>query len=406
MALDVDFKDVAVMRDPYAAFEAIRQDDPVQWNTSLGGWVLVNYEDIRAVLKNLDDFSSARMCPYKPREKEHTHTVEQLTGILGKFMVFVDAPDHMRIRDVVNDQFMAPVVERKRAQIQRTVDELIDEFIEKGEAELIVELANPTPSIVICDMMGVPREMVAPIRIWSDAVAEYIASSTDPARYDRARDGLFALYGYFSRLAIEREKDLGDDLLSMLIRAVKNGTVSHEELIATCILCIVAGQETTASMIGNGLYHLFRHPDQLQKLRSDPSLIRSAVEEILRFTGTAISIVRILNHDMEFKGKQLKKGDVLFGFIAAANRDPEIFADPHSLDVGRSRNKHIGFGHGNHVCLGAALARVETQVALNAALARLRNLEIVEWPEYKPQFHLRGVPVLRVRFTPGKKICT
>lgn len=405
MALEVDFKDVAVMRDPYGAFEALRCDDPVQWNASLGGWVLVNYDDIQEMLKNTGDFSSARMCPYTPREKEHSFTVEQLTGILSKFLVFMDPPDQTRIRDVVNGRFIGPVVERKREHVQRIVDELIDGFIEKGEADLIRDLANPTPSIVICDMMDVPREMIPPIRVWVDAVAEYIASSADAARYDRARDGLFALYGYFSRLVLEREKNPGDDLVSILIQAVHSGSLTQEEMIVTCILFIVGGQETTASLIGNGFYHLFRNPDQLARLRSDPTLIRSAVEEILRFTGTAISIVRIVARDTEFKGKPFKQGDVVFGFIAAANRDPEVFPDPQQMDVGRNRNRHLGFGHGNHVCLGAALARVETQSAIGGALARLQNLEIVDWPLYKPQFHLRGVASLAVRFTPGKKIC-
>ena len=406
MTQEVDFKSEAVMRCPYASFESLRETGAVQRNRSLGGWVVVNYGDVREILKNPQDFSSQRMDPYMPRNPEHRDAVAQITGILDKFMPFMDPPDQTRLREIVSSRFVAPIVARGTEHIQRIVDDLIDGFVETGKVDLLHAFAYMIPSTVICDMMGVPRNMVKPVQVWVEDVAEYIASSTDPSRYDRARAALFALYGYFARLTVERQQKPGDDLVSLLIAARQAGKLSDEELIICCILFIVGGHDTTANLIGNGFYWLLSTPEQLERLRSNPELSRSAVEEILRYRGTAITIVRKVTRDLDFKGSAFKKGDIVFLFVAAANRDPQVFDDAQGFDVGRKANGHLAFGFGNHVCLGGSLARLETRIAIDTALARLPGLRLETVPQFKPQLHLRGVSNLPVVFTPGQRMRT
>jgi len=301
-----------------------------------------------------------------------------------------DPPDHTRLRSLVSKAFTPRVVEGLRPRIQQIVDGLIARAQAAGSMDLIEEFAYPIPVNVICEMMGVPVEDHERFKGWSLDIARGLDSvllppdSEVPRRSAAARH---AISDYFRQLIAARRASPRGDLLSALIAAEEAGDkLNEEELIATCILLLIAGHETTVNLIGNGVLALLRHPDELRRLRQAPALITSAVEELLRY-------------DVTFGGRTIRKGDMVMPFIGAADRDPAQFPDPDRLDLGRGDNRHIAFGWGIHFCLGAPLARVEGQIAIDTLVRRLPRLALVaEHAEYRQSLTLRGLKMLPVKF--------
>jgi len=383
--------------DPYPFYHRLREADPVH-QSPLGFWVLTRYDDCVMVLR---DPRFGRAGFEGLLESVYGNTVEQ--GRLPTSMLFRDPPDHTRLRGLVSRAFTPRVVEGLRPRIQQIVDGLLDRVQGAGRMEVISDLAYPLPVTVISEMLGVPEGDRERIKQWSADIArslDAIGLPTDPEIVDRGRTGRHAIGDYFRSLIPERKKRPRGDLLSLLIEAEEQGDkLSEGELLATCVLLYIAGHETTVNLIGNGLLALLRHPKELERLRDAPSLIQSAVEELLRYDGPVQRTARITNADVELAEHKIPKGSMVVPVIGAANRDPAHFPDPDRLDVSRPDNRHIAFGFGIHFCLGAPLARLEGQITLGTLLHRLPRLALsTERPEWRESQVLRGLKALPVSF--------
>jgi cytochrome P450 len=377
--------------DPYPLYHRLRIEDPVHWSP-MGFWVLTRYDDVTMALRD-------------PRFGRAGFD-ELLRARFGESgfdlsMLFRDPPDHTRLRMLVSKAFTPRVVERLRPRIQQVVDGLLDAVHPARAMDVIADLAYPLPVTVICEMLGVPGGDRARFRQWSEAIArslDAIAMPGDPEIVERGNAARRALADYFRALIAERRQAPRADLLSELIAAEEQGDrLSEPELLATCMLLFVAGHETTVNLIGNGLLALLRHPAELRRLREDPSLVESAVEELLRYDGPAQRTGRMPSVDVEIDGRTIRKGDLLLAVIGAANRDPAHFPEPDRLDLTRGDNHHLAFGWGIHFCLGASLARAEAQLAINTVLRRMPALALAtSAPEWREASALRGLRALPV----------
>jgi pimeloyl-[acyl-carrier protein] synthase len=396
MALSFNPMDPEFIADPHPTYHRLRVEDPVHQHP-LGFWVLTRYDDVVASLRDprmtkepIAGFVAARLgVPAMP--------------LNSMSMLDRDPPDHTRLRALVNKAFTPRVVERLRPHVQEIVDGLLDGVAAKGHMDLIEDFAYPLPVIVICEMLGVPVKDQERFKAWGLDVARGLDSILLPADSpvaQRARDARQALGQYFRELIAERRARPQDDMLSGLVAAEEAGdTLSEEDLLSTCILLLIAGHETTVNLIGNGTLALLRNPDQLHRLREHPGLIGTAVEELLRFDGPVQRTARVPSEPVTFGGKTIAAGEMVMPFIAAADRDPSQFPNPDRLDLGRTDNRHIAFGWGIHFCLGAPLARVEGQIAINTLVQRMPKLALAtDKPEYRVSLTLRGLERLPVSF--------
>ena len=388
--------DPEFLADPYPTYHRLRAEDPVHYSP-LGFWVLTRYEDVAAVLRDarfikepLAALVAARFGSEVPR------------GV-GLSMLDRDPPDHTRLRSLVSKAFTPRVVEGLRPRIQEIVDGLIARAEAAGSMDLIEEFAYPIPVNVICEMMGVPVQDHERFKGWSLDIARGLDSiwlppdSEIPRRSAAARH---AISDYFRELIAQRRASPRGDLLSALIAAEEAGDkLNEEELLATCILILIAGHETTVNLIGNGVLALLRNPEELRRLRATPGLITTAVEELLRYDGPVQRTARVASDDATIGGHTIRKGEMVMPFIGAADRDPAHFPEPDRLDLSRADNRHIAFGWGIHFCLGAPLARVEGQIAINTLVRRLPRLAFVsDTVEYRQSLTLRGLKALPVKF--------
>jgi cytochrome P450 len=387
--------DPAFVADPYPTYHRLRTKDPVH-HSPLGFWVLTRYDDVVAALRDprlakeaIASFVAARFGAPVPA--------------MGLSMLDRDPPDHTRLRGLVSKAFTPRVVEGLRPRIQQIVDDLIDGVATRGSMDLIEEFAYPIPVAVICEMLGVPVEDHERFKDWSLDVARgldliWLGPESEVGR--RSVTARQALADYFRGLIAQRRAAPRSDMLSGLIAAEEAGDKLNEvELLATCILLLIAGHETTVNLIGNGMLALLRHRDQLERLQREPGLIGTAVEELLRFDGPVQRTARIPSEDVTIGGETIAKGEMVMPFIGAADRDPAQFHDPDRLDIGRAENRHIAFGWGIHFCLGAPLARLEGQIAIGTLLRRLPKVSLaMETPEYRQSLTLRGLKALRVTF--------
>jgi cytochrome P450 len=384
------------VEDPYPTYRRLREEDPVH-QSPLGFWVLTRYEDVvsslrdpRMVKEPIAAFVAARFgLPAPP------------TG-MGLSMLDRDPPDHTRLRGLVSKAFTPRVIEQLRPHIQGIVTRLLDKVEGEPGMDLIEQFAYPLPVIVICEMLGVPVADHERFKGWGLDIArglDAILLPADSPVAERSMHARHALAAYFRELIAERRAAPRDDMLSGLIAAEEAGDkLSEDELLATCILLLVAGHETTVNLIGNGTLALLRHPEQRKRLQEDPGLITTAVEELLRFDGPVQRTARIPSEDVTFGGKTIGKGEMVMPFIGAADRDPRQFPDPDRLDLGRTDNRHIAFGWGIHFCIGAPLARVEGQIAINTLLKRQPKLALAATPQHRQSLTLRGLTTLPVAF--------
>jgi pimeloyl-[acyl-carrier protein] synthase len=387
--------DPEFLANPYPLYHRLRAEDPVH-HSPLGFWVLSRYDDVVLSLRD-PRFAKEAIAAF----------VAARFGIapvgIGLSMLDRDPPDHTRLRGLVSKAFTPRVVERLRPQIQQIIDGLLDRVEGAHSMDLIEAFAYPLPVIVICQMLGVPVEHRERFKQWGLDIArglDGILLPPDSEVLRRSSAARHALSEYFRELIAERRASPREDMLSALIAAEEAGDkLSEEELLATCILLLVAGHETTVNLIGNGTLALLRHPDQLRRLRENPELIGSAVEELLRYDGPVQRTARIPSEDVTIGGRTIAKGEMVMPFIGAADRDPAQFPDPDRLDIARPDNRHIAFGWGIHFCLGAPLARVEGQLAINTLVQRLPKLALAtDKPEYRQSLTLRGLTALPIAF--------
>jgi cytochrome P450 len=396
--------DPRLRTDPYAIYRELREDAPVFWQPFMQTWILTRYEDNLNVLRDHAAFSSERT-------RARNVLVQQLesfrmsSGPLGTTptMLSVDPPAHTRMRSLANKAFTPRVVERSRPHIQEIADELLDALPQPGAVDVVQDLAIPLPMIVIAEVLGVPVADRDRFKGWSSDVAASLGGPFQPADVlEKARVSSNEIADYFRDLIAKRRSEPKDDLISALIAAEEQGDLlSEDELIATCILLLIAGNETTTNLIGNGMLALLRNPDQRRRMQADPSLVETAVDEMLRYESSVQMTSRIVDHDIEFQGQRFEEGQVVRLLLAAANRDPSQFPDPERFDASRRPNRHLAFGQGIHYCLGAPLAVVEAQIAFQTLLRRLPEPEpAFEEPEWGQSFILRGLKRLPITSKP------
>ena len=391
--------DPATVYDPYPRYEQLRSEDPVHWNEGIQAWVLTGYQDVLDALR--DPRLSAERISALMRLAGDGEGLEALEQTFLGMMLFADPPDHTRLRSLANKAFTPGVLEGMRSQIQNTVDRLLDDVQEQGGMEVISELAYPLPAMVISEILGVADGDMDRFKKWSNDIAAFLGNIREAREnVGPAQQSVAELTEFLREIVAQRRKEPKDDLLSALVTAEDQGdSFSEDELYSMCVLLIFAGHETTTNLIGNGILALLRHPAQLEKLRGQPSLIESAVEEILRYDGPVQTTSRTALEDLRIGDKQIAKGDRISLTLGAANRDPAQFKDPDRFDIERSEGRHMGFGFGIHFCLGAALARMEGQAAINSVLRRMPELRLVEQEsEWRNNPVLRGLKALPVTF--------
>ncbi len=377
-------------RDPYRHYKSLRERAPVYFNEARGAWTLTRYEDMAPVLRDHDRFSAERQGP----QGNYTD------GDVPRSMLGSDPPHHTRLRTLVNKAFTARTVERLRQRIQELVDRFLDDVADRGEMDVIESFAYPLPITVIAEMLGVPADDRGFFKEASSKIAVALGPIEDMQVGLAALEGRNQLVAYFNEMIPKRQGDPRDDLISALLAAEEAGDfLSHGELIAMLLLLLVAGHETTVNLIGNGLLALLRNRDQLERLRDDPSIERSAVEELLRYDSPVQFTGRVTMCDVDIAGHHIPEGSGIQTLVGAANRDPAMFADPDSLDLGRDPNPHLSFSAGIHFCLGAQLARLEGQIALSTIVRRFPALELAtDDLVWRPAPILRGLEALPVTF--------
>jgi cytochrome P450 len=369
--------DPAILADPFPLYRRLRDEDPAHWSPLLKAWVLTRYDDVKRVCLDAR-MSSDRLRPFfATLPSAEAARIGELVRYLTLWMVFRDPPEHTRLRRLASKVFNVRSMHALRPNIEALTAWLLGEIGAREEFDFIAEFAGPLPALVIIDMLGAPRGELSRLKRLSDEMALFIGSARDsPEKYARAEAATHEMAALFRDLIAARRRAPQHDLLSQLVAVQDDGDrLSEDELVATCILLLFAGHETTTHHLANGLAALLRFPGELERLRAEPGLAPAAVEELLRYDGPIGAQVRIVQEVQDFHGRAMQPGERVFVLMNAANRDERAYPDPDRLDLARSGVPHLTFGFGQHICLGFPLARLEGQVALPAVLARWRHIE-------------------------------
>lgn len=372
------------LADPYTIYRQLRETDPVYWDEEIGTWVATRHAEIMSVLSD-SRFSAVHWLPTDDNDSPwiSQETLEQggtVLRALGRQMIFLDPPDHTRLRGLVSRAFTPRIVQKMRYDIQLVVDQLLDTIVPLGQMEVISDIAFPLPSIVIAQMLGMPPEDREQFNVWSNAFGSILTgSSRTPEELMQAFMNVSAFMDYFRLHLAERKLHPKDDVLQALVTAEDHGDMlSEEEVLSNCVLLLAAGHGTTVHLIANGLLALLRNPDQLQDLLYNSEIIKEAVEELLRYDSPVQTIGRRAKVDLKLGGKQIRAGQQVVCSLGAANRDPAVFNNPDWFNLRRPDNRQMAFGYGIHYCLGAPLARLEGEIAFPALIKRLPNLRLAE----------------------------
>ena len=421
-----------VRANPYPFYEKLRTFDPVHWDEELGFWVLTRYEDVSSVYYD-ERFSRAQGLQqgFQRLSKTDRHISDSVYQSFSKTMFYADPPYHTQLRGLMNTAFTPRRVEQLRPYIQKIVDELLDLVEAKGQMDVIHDLAYPLPVMVISELLGLPANDRGQFKKWSDYLFAILGTVRRSSHLlKRASQSLAEMTAYVTALSRERRAHQKDDLLSALLSVAEddqqmtcpyphqsNGRASsqsqrsaelarapevaasltQEELVANINILLSTGHETTTNLIGNGLLALIENPNQTQKLQSQPTLMMSAVEEMLRYDNPVQITYRSAVEDVEMGGRLIRKGDLVNSILGAANRDPQQFANPDQFDITRDENKHLSFGIGIHYCIGASLVRLEAEIAFSAILRRFPKLQLatqtLEWQEHPIFRGLKSLPI-------------
>jgi cytochrome P450 len=387
--------------NPYQAYSHLRTTAALHWTDKFrnGAWLVPRYADVLSGLHDsrLSSQRSHTLTAALPREVQGEFAT--FNRIFSKWMLFLDPPQHSRLRKLLNKEFTPFMIQRLRPRIQQVVNTLLDQAAKKTEMEFMTEFANPLPVRVIAEMLGIPGEDQRDFQIWSDDLADFFGSSIptiEAAR--RAQNSLISLREYFCALLPKRRENKADDLVSLLLRVEEEGEVlTEEELLAQCSLLLVAGHETTRNLLGNGLLALLQNPDQYAKLRKNPSLMPLAVREFGRYDSPVQFSGRAVSDDFSWHGQHIRKGQTVILLLGSANHDPEKFSDPERLEISRDEGMALSFGHGPHFCIGAALAQTEAEIAFTTLLERTSSLRMLDHqPAWRSNISFRGLSRLRL----------
>jgi cytochrome P450 len=394
----VDMRDPAFRDDPHPLLHALRAREVITRDV-MGVWLACHHADCSSGLRSTRLSREPWRSPVydKVRPFLADSMLERLTE---QWMLFNDPPKHTRLRRLVTGAFKPPVIAALRERIGAVTDELLSALPTDAPFDLMAALAQPLPVRVICDVLGLPPDDFARTKVWSDALAMIVEPVTRRQTREAAGRAGDEMVAYLrDHIARHRQADRRDSLLGLLIGAHEDdGALTDEELLGNLVLLFVAGHETTTNLIGNGVWTLLRHPEQLQRLRAHPDLLGSAIEEMLRFESSVNMVSRIPIEPYALRDVVVPPGDTIFFMTGAANRDPAVFADPDRFDIGRDPNPHIAFGAGIHYCVGAPLARLEAEIAFTRLLQRFPGLQTVEdAPRWRSLINLRGLQTLSLR---------
>jgi cytochrome P450 len=390
--------DPEVLANPYPLFERLQTEDPVHWDPYLHAWVVTRYADVIRVLR---DFSANRTPTPEQLERMGLASLNSIAQVMVKQMLFLDAPAHTRLRSLASQAFTPQRVEVLRAHIREITAGLLDKVEAQGRMDVIADLGEPLPCIVTAEMLGVPTGDAPQLKEWSKDFAEMLGNfQHNPERAPRVRRSVEEMTKYFHSAIEEIRRQPREGLIhSFLTAEVDGDRFTEDEIVANTIVTMVGGQETTTNLIGNGVLTLLRHPGELALLEADFSRIPSGVEEMLRFEPPSQHTARLAPADVELGGKHIQKRQAVVAVMAAGNRDPERFPDPHRFDITRQDNRHLSFGWAAHFCFGAALARIEGQIAFEAMLRRLSNWAAEPGPlVWRTNLGLRGLERLPILF--------
>jgi len=389
------------LRDPYPIYRRYLDGPGVQFLALHGGvWAAFKHADCSTFLRDprLSAKRTGTLIDEFPAEKQEEFA--ELARTLSLWMLFFDAPEHTRLRKLMNKGFSPAAIESLRPQVEKVVDRLLIPLRKNRGIDLLPQLAHPLPVYVIAEMLDVPESLHQQFVYWSNAIASLFGN---PYRtlddLVAAQQAIHGLTNYFREAVALRRKQKGSDLISLLMEIEEDGDVlTEEELYAQCVMLLFGGHETTRNLIGNGLYTLLRHPEQAAELRDHPELIRSAVEELLRYESPVQYTGRMVLEDFDFCGIQARRGQEIIFMLGAANRDARQFKNPERLDLKRANNPHLAFGAGAHFCIGNQLARLEGQVAVLKMLQEFPEMRSVSAePEWLPNFSFRGLKTLLVQ---------
>jgi cytochrome P450 len=392
----------AVLANPYPLFHRLRNEDPVHWDPFLHAWVVTRYPD---VLEVLHTYSADRTPTPDQLASMGLAQLAPLAQLMVKQMLFMDASAHTRLRGLASQAFTPARIEVLRSHIQEIVDNLLEVVAARGSMDVIADLAEPLPAIVTAEMLGLPVEDRNRLKAWSANFAEMLGNfQHNPDHASRMLQTVEEMTAYFRDAVREIKKNPREGLIHSLLSAEINGDrLTEEEVVANAIITMVGGQETTTNLIGNGVLTLLRNPEQMKRLRAEPALTASAVEEMLRYESPSQHTARLCPSDRMLGGKQIRKRQAVIAVMAAANRDPERFPEPDRFDVARTDNRHLAFGYAAHFCFGAPLARMEGQVAFASLLRRFENIMLepqnLTW---RTNLGLRGLTSLKVRVDDAK----
>jgi cytochrome P450 len=393
-------------KDPYPIYRQYRESDPVHLGMPLcpeyaESWYLFRHEDIGSVLgsrlfindssKTSDGASGPAVAPSR----------KAFWGLVEKWLLLLDPPDHTRIRSQVSRSFTRQSAEQLIPFIQKTADDLLDRVIDRGEVDIVRDFAVPLPVAVIAQLLGLRFSDTGELRTWSRSIANAMAPEATPNLYDDALEKTRDFSNYLQQTFRETRKKPGNNLISSLLQAQDDGGLDENELVSLCSMIIFAGQETTIDAIGNSLLALLQHPDQLEKLQSRPALLPNAVEELLRYNSPVqLTMVRFPTEDVEIGGKQIRRGNGVTAILGSANHDQERFDNPEKLDITRTiKSRDVIFGQGIHRCLGAHLARMELQIVLGTLLRRVKSLQLEsDQLQWRQNVVFRGLTSLPVSF--------
>ncbi len=391
--------DPAVHADPYPFYRMLRERAPVHWDAFMHSWVVTRYDDVLTVLQR---FCADRTPDAARMAALGLPSLEPVAEVMARQMLFLDAPDHTRLRKLCSSAFTPRRVEAMAAEIRAIAHRLIDAVARDGRMDVISDFAEPFPAIVTAGLLGVPVEDHRRLKAWSADFAEMLGNfQHNPDRLQRVLRTTAEMTGYFRSAVRAQHHTPRDGLIrSLMLAEVDGARLSEDEVIANVIVTMVGGQETTTNLIGNGLLTLLRQPHALAALRDDPALMTTGIEELLRFETPSQHTGRIAPDDIEIGGRTIRKGQAVMAVMAAANRDPDRFPDPDRLDLARMDNRHLAFGWSAHFCFGAPLARIEGKIAFETLLGRLPALALAgEGPlAWRTNSGLRGLVALPVTF--------
>jgi hypothetical protein len=390
--------DPEVLANPYPLYERLRTEDPVHWDPYLHAWIVTRYSDVGTVFQRM----SAARTPSPQRLAElGLEQLGPIARVMVRQMLFLDPPEHTRVRGLAAAAFTPRRVETLRDRIQQIAEQLVDEVVPRGEMDLMAQIANPLPAIVTAEMFGMPSADHTMLKDWSQDFAEMLGNfQHNPGRTAKVLASVGAMTSYFAEAVRRQSTQPTEGLINALATAeVAGDRLTEEEVVANLIVTMVGGQETTTNLIGNGVLTLLRHPEQMQRLREDLSLMPAAVEELLRYESPSQHTARLAPTDLDLGGKQIKQRDAVIAVMGAANRDPERFPAPDRLDLGRQDNRHMAFAWASHFCFGAPLARLEGQIVLTTLLRRLPEMHLkVPQVTWRANLGLRGLTGLPVEF--------